>query len=212
VTTAFLVLTSLLVASSAMAVDFTPKGKVPTGGRPPVLNLGVLGCDNGNAFSAYYQGTDERFGNRLSFGASAQLSTVEFAHFGFGFPGPYLYDLEMWDPTSCTMIVSVDNLVAGDASASIQVETIPLCLQGIQLSGDVLVTLDPNTCLDPTDCYPDLIYDDQVNIACPYGISATAFPSCINLSTGAFLLRAEIDGCPTPSVSRTWGAVKSLYR
>ena len=216
--TTLLVLLGLLAASSAFAVDLKARITVPHS-RVQINSRGmttaVLGCDDGYFYNAYYQNSDDRLGNAFSFGAGSTLSRVAFAHFGFGFPGPYSYDIEIWDPASCTFVTSKDNLIAADAANDVAVEDVDLCSDHIFLAGNLLVALDPNTCLAPNDCYPDLLFDDQLDVECPWIINdASSSPVCYDVAAynGPFLLRIEIDNCPVPAKKTSWGELKTLYR
>jgi hypothetical protein len=216
--TVSLVLAGLLVATVAFAVDFNHKSTLPAGPEPGQQQLqfalaSVLACDDGNPASGYYQWDTARYGNIFTLPAGTRLSAVEFAHYGFGFSGPYDYDLEMWDATSCTMIAEIPGLVAQDAASGIGVEQVYLCPFNLVMGGNVIVAIDANTCPDPTDCYPDLLFDDQVGVFCPFIVDATT-GECVDVSAngGPFLLRLEINGCPVPALPRTWGSMKSLYR
>jgi len=216
--TTLLVLLGLAAATSAFALDLRPR---LTGSHSPVrvnsrgMTTAVLGCDDGYFANAYYQGTDDRLGNQFSFGSGTTLSRVAFAHYGFGFPGPYNYDIEIWDPTSCTFVTSKDNLIAADAANDIAVEDVDLCSDHIYLAGNLLVMLDPNSCLAPNDCYPDLLFDDQLDVECPWIINnASTGAICYDVApyNGPFLLRIEVDNCPVPAKRTSWGELKTLYR
>lgn len=217
--TTSLVLLGLLAATSAFALDLPRKGGAPDGQfQTRMLESvnAVLGCDNGNLENAYFQDANWRIGNLFDFGSGALISSIEFVHYGFGFPGPYNYDIELWDPTSCTFISSVNGLVAADAAAAPEAELVSLCPQNLYVTGPVIVAIDPNTCADPTDCYPDIIYDDQIGVFCPVIVDATnpAAADCYDQSSvsGPFLLRVETNNCPVPAKSGSWGSVKVLYR
>lgn len=210
---AFVVLASLALASSAPAIDFNQKPAMPETTAPNFTMAQVLACDNGNPQSAYFQRDDSRYGNYFSLGGGARLSHLEFAHYGFGFSGPYNYDIELWDPTSCTMVLAVNGLVAQDAANDIAVELVDLCPRNLTAAGDLVVAIDANSCIDPTDCYPDVLFDNQINVFCPVIVDAAA-GQCFDVSSegGPFMLRLEIDNCPVPTVPKTWGAVKNIYR
>ena len=219
VATTTLVLAGLLAATSALALDLPRKNQPLPGGTHllrPESATAILGCDNGNTENAYFQDTNHRLGNLFNFGGGAVLSTVTFAHYGFGFAGPYNYDIELWDPVSCTFIAARNGLVAANAAAAIRTETVNLCPQNFFVTGNVIVTIDPNTCAAPNDCYPDMLYDDQLNVFCPIIVDATvpAAADCYDQSsvTGPFLLRVETNNCPTPTKQGSWGDVKVLYR
>jgi hypothetical protein len=211
--TAFLVLAGLAVASTAMAVDFDQKTVMPEGITLNFTLAQVLACDNGTANNAYFQADVARYGNLFNLGSSARLSHLEFAHYGFGFSGPYNYDIELWDPTSCTVIATVDGLVAQDAADFFVVESVDLCPRQLVASGNVIVAIDANSCAVPSDCYPDVLFDTQINVLCPFIVDA-AGGVCIDVSdqSGPFLLRLEIDNCAVPVKPGTWGALKQLYR
>ena len=214
-----IVAVALASATSAFAVDSQMRspanGPAPHHVGGPFSVNTVLGCDNGNFFNAYFQNQNNAYGNLFSFGASSVLSRVSFLHFGFGFSGPYNYSLQVWDPTSCTMVTQKTGLVAADAADAEQVEVVELCSDNITLSGNKIVAVLPLTCLAANDCYPDVAFDDQINVLCPYVVAATTTtPACTDLSvqSGPFLLRAETNACAVPTSAHSWGQVKSFYR
>lgn len=217
--TTSLVVLGLLAATSALALDL-PRKNQPIPGQARLLRpesaTAILGCDDGTPDNAYFQDTNWRVGNLFNFGAGALLSTVEFMHYGYGFAGPYAYDIELWDPVSCTFIAAVNGLSAANAANAVQVETVNLCPQSLYVAGNVIVALDPNSCLAANDCYPDLMYDAQINVFCPVIVDATvpAAADCYDQSSvsGPFLLRVETNNCPTPTKQGSWGDVKVLYR
>lgn len=208
-----LTLSALLVATAAFAVDFNTKA--PLVGAEQVQGLtALLFCDNGTPSSAYFQDDNARYGNVFNFGGGSQVTTVEYLHHGFGFAGPYSYDLEFWDRTTCTLITAVNGLSAADAAGTVEVESENVCAEGIVLTGDVVVAVDANTCAVPTDCYPDVLFDTQVAVACPIIVDALG-GVCIDVSgqSGPFLLRVTTDECPpVPTAPTSWGAVKQIYR
>jgi hypothetical protein len=211
------IVAGLLAATSAMALDqrhHTPQLNPVRLTRPASTNA-VLGCDDGVTYSGWYQGTDDRLGNLIDFGTGSVLSTVSFVHYDYGNPGPYNYNLEIWDPTSCTFVAAKNNLVAADIPNSNVLETVDLCSNALYLSGYMVVTIDPNSCVSATDCYPDLVFDDQVGVQCPVIIAtASTSPTCYDVSSygGPFLLRVETNGCATPTHRESWGHLKSIYR
>jgi hypothetical protein len=212
--TSLLLLAGLVSASAVFAVDFTKKGPI-SGPIPTFKVTTVYACDNTNLNSGFFQDDFTAYGNNFNFAANSNVDAVEFIHYGFGFPGPYNYDLEFWDKTSCTKITSFDGLVAGDAGSSPRVEHIDACFAQLNLTGEVIVAVDPNTCLAPNDCYPDVIFDTAtVQNPCPYQVNVNG-AGCFSLApdgSGAFLLRVEVNNCPTPVHNGSWGAVKQIYR
>lgn len=212
--TSLLLLAGLVSASAVLATDFSQKSHIAGKPMPTFKVAAVFQCDNGNLNSGFFQDDGTGFGNNFNFGASSNVDAVEFVHFGFGFAGPYNYDLEFWDKTSCTKITSIDGLVAADAGAVAQLEHIDTC-PNLNLTGEVIVAVDPNTCLAPNDCYPDLIFDDNtINNPCPYyvDLGGAGCGSLASFGSGAFLLRVETDNCPTPTHKGSWGALKQIYR
>jgi hypothetical protein len=216
--TTLLVLLGLFAATSAFAVDVKKAG-LPTP-RPVRLNATAilntpLGCDDGVEYNAYFQNTDDRIGNVFSFGSGATLSRLSFEHFGFGFPGPYNYNIELWDPTSCTFVAAKNGLIAQDAANDFVFEDVDLCSDNIHVAGDMIVTIDPNSCAAPNDCYPDVLFDDQLEVFCPVIINdASTSPACFDVSpiSGPFILRVDINNCPVPAKKTSWGELKTLYR
>lgn len=221
VATSVLLLAGLTVASTALAVDLhSTKGTIANQPSLVFKTTATFACDDGNATNGYITYDTDLFGNSFNFPPNSRLTSVTFAHYGFGTPGPYNYDLELWDQASCTVITAVNNLVAADAGGSPQVELVSLCLQSIVVSGNVLVMIDSNTCpAGPLDCYPVLLFDDQSGQACPWYIDMTAGFPCFNINNvfgpsfaHPFLLRVSTDQCPVPVKSGSWGAVKQIYR
>lgn len=207
---------ALVAASAAQSMDRKPAPdfEPAPGLMTPYHVHAFIGCDDGVAVSAYFQDTDRRVGNVFDFGTGAILSQVEFAHYGFEFPGPYNYNLELWDPESCTLISARNGLVAADAANRLQVESVDLCGEDMHGVGNLLVAIDPNTCADHTDCYPDLLFDNQFNVSCPMEVfNAGDIPDCFDVSpfSGPFLLRVQLDNCITRAKAATWGQLKRRY-
>lgn len=218
VAASLLALSGLLAAGSSFALDLrpqqAPQANPQQQNRGPVGNA-VLGCDNGITWSGYFQYTDDRLGNKLNFGGGGMLSSVSFTHYDYGTAGPYNYNLEVWDPTSCTLVAARNGLVAASSVFANTTETVDLCANNIHVSGNLIVAIDPNTCNNAFDCYPDLVYDNQLNVACPYIISdASTAAVCSDVSqfSGPFLLHAAVDECVVPVREASWGQIKAIYR
>jgi len=205
---AVLVVTSSLVPGSAHALDLRPS----PGPIPVTFRAGLIACDNGFDYSSFVQDDSRRFGNEFHFPANAQLSRVEFVHKGYEIlHGPYLFDIELWDPETCTFIDSADHLVAGDAFGGSIIEGFDLCPEGLSGSGRVAVVLDANSCYAPGDCYPALELDNTDRDC--HWIITPALSSCVFFpGAGDFLLRIELDACPTGAARPTWGSLKQRYR
>lgn len=210
----FLVLAGLCLATCAMALDMNrrPVTTLPeaTGGFE--LNA-LFQCDNNSPSSAYYQDPNGRYGNVFAFPAGSFLSSMQFVHFGFGFAGPYLYDVEVWDAASCTYVGGRNGLIAQNAATALRTENVDMTAANLCLNGEYIVAIHAHTCAAPDDCYPDVVYDDQFNVYCPVIIDA---PNgvCIDVSaqSGPFLLRANTTECITDVRPSSWGKVKTLYR
>lgn len=219
----FLILAGLCLASTAMALDFNRRPATTLPERSGGFELNALyQCDNDTPSSGLYQDSNERYGNVFSLPvAGERISQVQFVHYGFGFAGPYQYDIEYWDAATCTYIGGVNNLVAQNAANVIRTETVDVSAFNQCLTGDVIVSIQPKTCAPPpfppgvtADCYPDLLYDDQFFVTCPV-IVVPSSGLCVDASQdiGPFLLRATTDACiPTSSTPSSWGKVKTLYR
>ena len=140
IVTALLVIAALSVASAAMALDLARHTPSFAPNRHPFDTQSVqalIGCDDNVEGNAYFQATDDRLGNVFSFGTGKLLSRVQFVHYGFGFAGPYNYDIELWDPISCTFIAAKNGLVAADASgANTVTENVNLCPANLFATGD----------------------------------------------------------------------------
>jgi len=195
--TRLLLLVGLAVAPAARAADLTYKTPRPA---PTKIGAGISTfgqCDNGVLNSAFFEHDDRRYGNSFNFPSGSWLSYVQFAHHGWQtLHGPYDYDIELWDQASCTMVGAANGLTAADAYDSDQVELVNVCAEQIVLSGDVIVAINPNSCFTPSDCYPDLYFDDQLEVACPWVVDATT-GQCTDVSPdgGPFVLRVGYNSC-----------------
>ena len=208
-TTAVL-LASLLSAVSAHAFDVArPLQSHAT----PNFTLVAQVCDNGVNFNAFFQADIRRYGNEFNFGAGARLSSIEMVHDGWEtLFGPYMFDVELWDVTTCTLIASADNLAASDAFDGAITESFNLCPFELEAAGAVGVMIDANSCSDPSDCYPDISWDNTTP-ECQWIITPGAPSLCqFSPTAGDFLLRVDLDNCPTPTRPVTWGTIKQKYR
>lgn len=200
---------SLILAASAFAFD---QARTPATNPSPDFVLAVQSCDNGVDNSAFFQDDAARYGNNFAFGASSLLSAIEFVHNGYGtVVGPYLFDVELWDDATCTFLGSVDNLFAPDAFTGSITSSFNLCAANLSASGSVNVVIDANSCFNPSDCYPDIEFDNQVPPTCQR-IVIPATPQCGQSANGGnFLLRVDLNNCPTPASKPSWGAIKVRY-
>lgn len=206
-----------VLAVPALALDLQshPNQVNPTRIVQPTSAFSVLGCDNGVTWGGWFQYADDRLGNVFNFGSGGALSSVSFTHYDYGTVGPYNYDVEVWDPASCTLVAGKYNLVAASSVYTNTVETVSFCGTGINVAGSMFVGIHAKTCNSPTDCYPNLVYDNQLFVACPVIINdATTAPACYDVSAygGPFLLRTTVNECSTPTNGATWGRLKSIYR
>ena len=209
--TTALVLASLLPAGAALAFDVRPLRTATN----PNFTLNVLACDNGIDYNAFFQDDHRRYGNDFNFGPNpVQLSSVEFTHNGyFELFGPYLFDVELWDPATCTFIASADNLAANDAFYGPVTESFNLCPEQLFGHGLVSVVIDANSCYASNDCFPDISFDDEAPGTCNRIITPGSPNFCQNLpAVGDFLLRVDLNNCATGSRPATWGTIKSRYR
>jgi hypothetical protein len=152
-----LVLLALLVvtmAGSAAAMDVAK----PHGDPIQAARYGVS-CAGINFDSAFYQHPTTVYGNALDAGTGGQLTTLTFTHSGYGFSGPYTYNLFVFDPATCTKLYEQDGLVAADAAAGAVTETVPLTAYNWSVSGVFLIGIQPQSCAAATDCYPDVGFD-----------------------------------------------------
>lgn len=208
--TTALVLTSLLAAGSAFAFDARPL-RISTN---PNFTLTVLVCDNGIDYNAYFQDDSRRYGNDFDFGPNpVQLSSVEFTHNGyFTLFGPYAFDIELWDPATCTFMASADALAANDAYYGSITESFNVCPEQLYGWGQVAVMIDANSCYAPNDCFPVVSFDDEPR-TCQRIITPGTPSLCqIDPGRGDFLLRVDVNNCATDSRPATWGTIKSRYR
>lgn len=226
-----LVLFALLIATmvgSAAAVDLSTKGAshpaYQQGTRTGVYCLGV------NFDSAFYNQPDTVYGNVLDVGVGGPFSYLDFIHYGYGTPGPYNYNIRVYDPVTCTQVCSIGPLVAADAAAVPVEEILDVCSYGCNLTGQVLVGIEDLTCFFigtpvPWDCYPDLVFDYDAETPSP---AVSGCGAIVDMSVDPdecgyvtadgfpvdFLLGVYVDECEPPVATEpvTWGQVKGLYR
>ncbi len=208
-------LAMVLLVGTAYGFDrkTRPEG-LPQGPAMPT-SFAVFACDNGAEFSAYFQDDLFAYGNLFDFTGGHQISEVTFKHFGWAtLVGPYGYDLEVWDGNTCTQIDAANGKVAADAFAATQVETENYCADNVYSTSSLtIVGVDANSCAVPSDCYPDVWFDDQLFIFCPAAVDLT-LSQCFDLSqqSGPFLLQVRTNECVTDAKPTTWGSVKQRYR
>jgi hypothetical protein len=151
-----LVLLALLIltmAGSAAAMDIKSTGDPIQAARYGVSCAGI------NFDSAFYQHPLTVYGNTLDAGTGGQLTTLTFTHKGYGFVGPYSYNLFVFDPATCTKLYEQDGLSAANAAAGAVTETVPLTAYNWSVTGFFLIGIEPLTCAAATDCYPDVGFD-----------------------------------------------------
>jgi len=156
-----LVLIALLVltmAGAASAADLTKGTPGFTSHYTP--SRVVIMCAGANLDNAFYERPLSVYGNAFDLGATAApLTNFDFIHYGYGFAGPYDYNLWVYDATTCTPVGSVLGLQAADAASAPVEELVDLCPYNIIASGAVIVGVEPLSCLAATDCYPDVMFD-----------------------------------------------------
>ncbi len=197
-----LVLIGLLVlfmASTASAADLTKGTPANATSFEPTRDM--IYCSGVNADNAFYENGIYAYGNMLSVGEENHtLTTLDFLHYGWGFAGPYDYDLLVYDALTCTVVHEVNGLVAADAAEQDVQELVDLCPYNMVVTGDLFVLIHPLSCYVPTDCYPDLYFDistppDGCGVRAEVGVPE----SCVQIlsSSGVvdFLQGITIDEC-----------------
>lgn len=211
---------SALVACAIVALAVAPASALDVkafGGQSDHSSRVAYSCDEGAQDSAFYQNQGSLYGNAFDTGAGGPLSVVDFEHFGFGFPGPYDYNIVVYAEGTCTVVGSVNGLSAVDAATVPGAESVDVCDADIQVSGSTVVTVEPLTCAAPNDCYPDVFFDAS-GVVNSCGRIVTGGAGCDTPAQGSagpldFLLRASVDECgSTPTEVVTWSNVKNSYR
>lgn len=152
--------------------------------------------------NAFWESSIYVFGNALSLGATpGPLTTLDFVHDGYGTTAPYNYNLFVYDIATCTVVGEVPNLWAQDPAAGEAEEIVPLCQYNLVASGDVIVGIQPLTCNNATDCYPDLAFDyTSPPDGCGSRVTVGVPNTCVQiLSTNGvvdFLLGVTFNECP----------------
>ena len=203
-----------LVATPASAFDVKELGAGNGGGSSVAFS-----CDEGAQDSAFYQNQGQAYGNAFDTGAGGPLSVLDFEHFGFGFPGAYAYNVLVLDEATCTVVGSVNGLLAVDAAGAPAQEIVDLCDENIVVSGSTVVAIEPLTCAIPTDCYPDVLFDQTGTInECGRSLLVADNSGCDDPTIGGFgavdfLLRVSVDECgSTPTEVKSWSEVKDSFR
>lgn len=200
-----LVLVGLLVLVMAGAANAADLSKGNDGVSAQLeASRSLIYCAGVNFDSAFYQDALYAYGNALSVGAGAHvLTTLDFVHYGYGFSGPYDYDLLVYDAATCTVVGEVTGLVASDAAANNVQELVDLCPYNLVVTGDLLVLIHPLTCLSPTDCYPDVGMDfstppDGCGSRAEVGVPGTCVQILSSSGVVDFLQGITIDECAPP--------------
>ena len=196
------------IAAPALAVD--TKGYV----HHQVVGPRVYyQCDDGWLDNAYYQNQGYVYGNAFDVGAGGPLSYVDFFHFGwYTWSGPSQYNLRIYDDLTCTLITTIGPYTADDAYDHDVEQIQDLCPAGVVVTGQVGVLLEPLSCAAPSDCYPDVYFDQTGNFDGCDRVFPISAPSCTPYMNGDFVFRIGVDECETATKSVSWGGVKALYR
>lgn len=222
------VLLAVTLVGSASAIDLTTKANSP---EYQVTSRVGLYCSGVNFDSAFYQSGDAVYGNTFDVGVGGPLSYLDFIHYGYGFAGPYDFNLFVYDPATCTELAMIPGLVASDAGSAPVEDILDVCEYNVAVTGIVLVGVQGLDCYAPGDCYPDLAFDWNGDGETPGTIDGCGSvvdltevpPGCyqITATDGAgvaqvvdFLFGIWVDECPPPVATEetTWGAMKALYR
>ena len=202
---------AVVLAVPAFAADI----KTPNLHDAPFNNGRVaFVCDDDVLENAYFENELTAYGNAFDVGAGGPLSVVGFWHYGwFTQVGPYDYNLKVYDEATCTEIASIP-LEAADAFDHDEFEEEDLCAYGVNVSGQIVVAVEPLSCAGPTDCYPDVYFERIAPInACSRIVDVATGAGCDVANQDDFLLRITVDECGgTPTEDNTWGGVKNLYR
>jgi hypothetical protein len=196
------------IAAPALAADV--KGYVHHQLDGPRL---LYMCDEGYLDNAYYENQGYVYGNAFDVGAGGLLSFIDFVHHGwFTWSGPSQYNLRVYDDATCTEIAVLGPYTADDAYSTDVEQLQNLCVENLVVTGQIGVLLEPLSCYQPTDCYPD-VYFDQTGFfdGCDRVFPISA-PDCTPYMNGDFVMRIGVDECDTPTQNATWGSVKALYR
>lgn len=202
-----LVLIALLVLTMAGAAGAADLSRDQAGtGQQVSHSRSLVYCVGSNYDNAFYENGIYAYGNALTMDGSGPLTTLDFYHDGYGFVGPYDYTLFVYDAATCTVIGSVPGLVAGDAAAGLIEEVVDLCPYDLAVTGDIVVAIQPQSCIVPTDCYPDIGFDVTTPPAgCGMRATVGVDGSCVQiLSTSGvvdFLLGVTFNECAAPPVT-----------
>lgn len=186
----------------------------------PANALTTLRCFTNVDLFGTPQDTLTRFGTGFDLGEGTRVSRVGFWHFGFEtIHGPYTYDLEFWDMTTCARLGVVTDLVAADDFMEPKYEEIDVCAAGITLRGRVAFTIWPRTVIGGSS-YPVILKRFESSPPGCYGYWATFTPSipppysqvACDRPEYSFLIQVDINDCPVPAARSSWGRLKIGYR
>ncbi len=168
------VLLAVAMVGSASAIDLQIKAGPPTSinfqARTPFYCNGAVGQN------AFYQLNTAAYGNAYDVGVGGPLSYLDFVHNGYGFAGPYSYNVVVYDQATCTQVCNFGPLSAGDAAAGPVQEVVDVCSYSCNVTGAVIVALRPLSCLAANDCYPDIMWDYTGALGCGSVIDYTTTP------------------------------------
>jgi hypothetical protein len=212
ISTAGIIITSFMTFSAnsiAADIDSTAEEVLELNPRPGLMGEMLeiqsdqeLYCDDGSGETFLYSASENWYGNLFVLPCDvAQLKSIRFFHHGFGFAGPYDYNLHILD-ASCNQIAVFTGLQAQDASSTLEEEIVDLSSYNLCLDGDFMVMVEPLSCVDaPTDqdCYPSMYFDTSPGTNPANACSRIRLPSsnCVQFTVGGnygnYLLRATID-------------------
>jgi hypothetical protein len=204
-------LAMLLVALAVPAMAVDTKGLIHHQVAGPRV---AFQCDDGFLDNAYYENQGYVYGNAFSVGAGGPLSTLEFWHYGWStWSGPSQYNVHVYDDMTCTEIAVLGPYTADDAYYGDVDQFQDLCPEGLNVTGDVAVMVEPLSCASPTDCYPDVYFDQTGTFDGCDRLFPISAPDCSPYMNGDFVLRIFVDECGnTPAHNVSWGALKATYK
>ncbi len=212
------------VATSAISAELAYRdvSSTPVFDMPPGATAAqsTYQCWLGAPDNSFIQMPLERYGVGWQLPQGSLLSRVGFIYSGWqDTHGPYPYDLELWNVTTCQRVWTKSGLWAPDAFDGPAYCEVELCGEGLVVGGDMALLVHPLMERSGT-MWPMLMtewgaeqgcmsYVDRLDPQIPPPWQQT---SCSRSTGMTFMFSLDINDCPVPTTRRSWGGLKTHYR
>lgn len=194
--------------------------RAPASARPLALPAAprqaesALQCWVGVPDNSYIQFETMRLGVAWTLPAGTHLSRVGFWITGWQeMHGPTPFELELWDMETCTQVWEKPGLWAPDAFDGPTYCEVDLCEDHLVVGGKVGLLVRPML-ESMSTMWPMLLTEPSDDRGCESYIANVGSwaPTWCERTYGNFLFRLDVNDCPVPVRTRSWGELKTHYR